>query len=396
VADDREERLTGDILAAAAAGATPKPAPDAEQVMQRRDGDTLEARSTSRRIKTVEDLLNHIEADMTLYEVAASEATSWEVATAGNDGEATVTELHRVWVRLKPKAGPSTKEIVEAMISAASLPRAKQRPHKPKKRSDLWAVHVVADVHFGKYAWSRTTGGGDYDLPIAERLVGESAEELLGITDSYSPARRTILFLGDLFHYDTPHGSTTSGTPLERDGRMPKMIQVGCDMLLGIVERSAAACQTDVAVVSGNHDEALTFAFQRIVLERFRNDCRVTVSDAVTSRQYVSHGANLLGFAHGNRAKKRLPQIMALEAAADWARCWYREYHTGHFHSQAAEWQRPIETIDGVIVRTAPAICPPDDWHAASGFIGSRQAMEAFVYRPEGGLAAMHIAGPTP
>ena len=52
--------LTGDILSAAAAAATPKPAADAEQVTQRREGDVLEARSTSRRIKTVDDLLRHI------------------------------------------------------------------------------------------------------------------------------------------------------------------------------------------------------------------------------------------------------------------------------------------------------------------------------------------------
>lgn len=87
--------------------------------MQRREGDTLEARSTSRRIKTVEDLLAHIEADMTRYEVAASEATKWEVGTSDGDGGTTVTELHRVFVRLRPKAGPSVAEAVAAMIDAA-------------------------------------------------------------------------------------------------------------------------------------------------------------------------------------------------------------------------------------------------------------------------------------
>jgi hypothetical protein len=85
---------------------------------------------------------------------------------------------------------------------------------------------------------------------------------------------------------------------------------------------------------------------------------------------------------------------MALEAAGDWSRCPYREWHTGHFHSQAAEWQRPIETLDGVIVRTAPALCPPDDWHSVNGFIGARQAMETFLYQPDGGLAAMHVSSP--
>ena len=368
----------------------PKPAADAEQVTQTQSGDVLEARSTSRRIKTVEDLLRHIEADMQRFEIAASEATKWETG----DGEGSTLELHRVFVRLKPKAGPSTRECVEAMIQAASKPLRKPltKSVKAPKRDGLWQVLVIADTHFAKYAWRETTGGDDYDLTIAERLVGEATEELLAMGDTYKPVRRTIALLGDLFHYDTPAGTTTSGTPLERDGRLQKMIQVGCDSLLGAIERSAATVPTDVTIVNGNHDETLTWAFQRIMQERFRNDRRVRIDGRYTGRQYVTHGRNLLGFVHGHRAKRKLPQIMALEAAADWSQCPYREWHTGHFHSQAAEWQRPIETLDGVIVRTAPALCPPDDWHSVNGFIGSRQACETFIYIPEGGLTAMHVS----
>jgi len=368
----------------------PKPAADAEQVTQTQSGDVLEARSTSRRIKTVEDLLRHIEADMQRFEIAASEATKWETG----DGEGSTLELHRVFVRLKPKAGPSTRECVEAMIQAASKPLRKPltKAVKAPKRDGLWQVLIVADTHFAKYAWRETTGGDDYDLTIAERLVGEATQELLAMGDTYKPVRRTIALLGDLFHYDTPAGTTTSGTPLERDGRLQKMIAVGCDSLLGAIERSAATVPTDVTIVNGNHDETLTWAFQRIMQERFRNDRRVRIDGRYTGRQYVTHGRNLLGFVHGHRAKRKLPQIMALEAAADWSQCPYREWHTGHFHSQAAEWQRPIETLDGVIVRTAPALCPPDDWHSVNGFIGSRQACETFIYSPEGGLTAMHVS----
>lgn len=383
------------ILAAAQAGVTPKPAADAEQITQRRDGDTLEARSTSKRIKTVDDLLRHIEADMSRYEIAASEATAWEVATADPNGEPTVTELHRVWVRLKPKAGPSVKECVEAMIAAAKLPAKRIKAVKPPKKSDLWQVVVVADCHFGRYSWGKSTGDGDFDLTIAETLVRDAGNELLEVGDAAKPKRRTILFLGDLFNSDGPAGMTTAGTPQDNDGRLQKMIQVGCDTLIGLVERSAATVPTDCVVVNGNHDETLTWAWLRILRERFRSDRRVHVSDKYTSRQYVTYGKNLIGAAHGNKAKKRLPQIMAIEAASDWARCWYREYHTGHYHSQAAEWQRPIETLDSVIVRTAPSIAVVDQWHATSGFIGARQAMETFLYVPEGGLASMHVAGPT-
>lgn len=370
----------------------PKPAADAEQVTQTQAGDTLEARSTSRRIKTVEDLLRHIEADMTRFEIAASEATKWECG----DGNGGSIELHRVFVRLKPKGGPTTLEIVSAMIVAAKkdLRRVPKKVRKPAKRDGLWQVLVVADCHFGKYAWNRTTGGDDYDLYLAERLVGQAGSDLLAVGDAAKPTRRTIAFLGDLFHYDRPDGSTTSGTPLERDGRLQKMIQVGCDCLLSIVERSAESVPTDVVIVNGNHDEVLTWTFQRILLERFRNSKAVAVKEDFTGRQYLAHGRNLLGFAHGHRAKRKLPQIMALEASQQWSKCPYREWHTGHFHSQAAEWQRPIETLDGVIVRTAPALCPPDDWHAVNGFIGSRQACETFLYEPDGGLSSMHVASP--
>jgi len=379
-------------LAASVASKLPpaKPAADAEQVTQRQDGDSLEARSTSRRIKTVEDLLRHIEADMARFEVAASEATKWECG----DGDGGTIELHRVFVRLKPKGGPTTIEVVEAMIGAAKkeLRRVPKKAHRQPKRDGLWQVLVISDTHFGAYSWSKTTGGSDYDLDLAEQLVGKAGAELVAVGDAHKPTRRTIAFLGDLFHYDTPSGTTTGGTPLERDGRLQKMIQVGCDSLLAIVERSAASAPTDVVIVNGNHDEVLTWAFQRILVERFRGSKAVTIKPDFLSRQYLTHGRNLLGFTHGHKAKRKLPQIMALEQREAWSRSTYREWHTGHLHHQAAEHNKPLDTLDGVIVRTAPTICPPDDWHSANGFLGARQACETFLYSPDGGLRSMHVS----
>jgi UDP-2,3-diacylglucosamine pyrophosphatase LpxH len=383
-------------LKAAVVSSLPAPSPPAtaEQVTQRQEGDTLEARSTSRRIKTVEDLLAHIEADMTRYEVAASEATKWECASGDGDGGTTVTELHRVFVRLRPKAGPGIAEAVAAMIDAAKreIRQPAVKGHG-KPRAGLWQVLVVSDTHFGNRSWRGTTGS-DWDLAIAERVVGDAAGELLAVGDTHKPARRTVALLGDLFHVDTPSGTTTSGTPLERDGRLQKMLDVGTTTILRIIERSAETVPTDVVLVHGNHDESLSWAFHRLLLERYRSDKRITIDGNYTGRKYLSHGRNLLGFAHGHRAKKKLPQLMAIEAASQWAACPYREYHTGHYHSTAAEWSRPIETIDGVLVRTAPSLCVADDWHASLGFLNARQAMETHLYAFDGGLTATHVAGP--
>jgi len=374
----------------------PKPREDAEQVTQTSSGDALEARSTSRKIKTVEDLLRHIQADMEKYEVAASEATKWECG----DGSGGTIELHRVFVRLKPRGGPGVEQAVVAMIAgAASAGRIGKKTSKPLKRRDgPWQVLVVADTHFGKYAWSKTTGGDDYDLDHADRLVRTAGLQLLDAGDLQKPSRRTVAFLGDLFHYDTPDVKTTRGTQLERDGRLEKMIEVGASALTGLVERSAETCQTDVVCIPGNHDETMTAWFRMLIATHFRKHRRVDVHQAFTHRQYLSHEGNLLGFAHGDKAFNRLASLMALEVPDLWSKCRYREWHTGHLHKQAAKVRRVIDsdgcdTVDGVILRRAPAINPPDDWHAQEGYIGSRQAMETWFYRPGGGLAGMLVAG---
>lgn len=367
-----------------------------EEVTQRQTPEGMEARSVSDRIRTVDDLLRHIEADMSRFEVAVSEATKWEGLTADREtGEPVVTELHRVFVRLKPKAGPKIAEAVESMIAAATrdIRRPAIKGHV-KAQPGPWQVLVVSDTHFGNYSWKQTTGA-DWDLAIAEQVVRDTGHELLAVGDTHKPARRTVAFLGDLFHYDrAERAETSSGTLLERDGRLQKMLDVGVATLLGIVERSAETVPTDVVLVHGNHDETLSWVFHRLLLERYRNDKRITIDGNYTGRKYLSQGRNLLGFAHGHKAKKKLPQLMAIEAASQWATCPYREYHTGHYHSTAAEWSRPIETIDGVLVRTAPSLCVADDWHASLGFLNPRQAMETFIYANEGGMIATHVAGP--
>jgi UDP-2,3-diacylglucosamine pyrophosphatase LpxH len=362
------------------------------QITTTTDGDTKTIQSASHGIRTVDDLLRHIEADLTKFEVVASEATVWESPSDGAK-----VPLYRVWVKLRPRGGPGVLDAVKAMLdgAAASITRKARKPHRPRT-GGAWQVLVVADVHLAKLAWTPSTGEADYDLDIATRLLRDTSHELVASGDAiFKPSRRTVAFLGDLFHFDTPHGTTSSGnTYLDRDSRIQKMLDVGTDALLDVVARSAETCQTDVVLVAGNHDEALSWAFHKMLSIQFAKDERVTIAKSYTARTYAHHGGTLLGFAHGNRAKKKLPQLMAYERPALWAQCPYREYHTGHFHSQAAEWQRPIETIDSVVVRTAPALCPADEWHSANGFLGSRRAMETFFYSHRGGLDGMLVAGP--
>ena len=361
----------------------PTPAADAEQVTQTQSGDTLEARSTSRRIKTVADLLLHIEADMSRFEVAQSEATKWECG----DGDGGTVELHRVFVRLKPKAVPGTLEVVEKMILAAQLRRPAVKAFKPPRKAGLWSVIVMSDLHMGSRSWRHTTGA-DYDLSIASDVVAKASSDLIERGNGLRVARRSIILAGDTMHFDTVAGTTTSGTYLDRDSRLQKTIDTACAAIFRAIEHSAATVPTDVLIVPGNHDSALSFAIQKILIERYRNDRRVSVNGEFTSRKYLTYGLNLIGVTHGDKAKKKLSGLMALEASSLWAKCWFREWHVGHLHHQRAE----ISTIDGVIIRTHPTIVPPDAWHVEGGFVGAERAMQGFVYAPEGGLHELHMS----
>jgi len=385
-----QKRLTDRMAQAATKAAVEAaPAADAEQVKVRTEGAAIEARSCSRTIRTVEDLLRHIEADMTRYEVAASEATKWEGMSADKEtGRPIVTELFRVFVRLRPKAGPSVRECVEAMIEAAKgeIRRPKLPKHK-KTAGELWSVVVMSDLHMGSRSWRHTTGA-DYDLNIASKLVSSAASRLIASGNRLGICRRSIVLAGDTLHFDTVLGTTTGGTYLDRDSRLQKTIDVASASIFGVIEQSAETVQTDVLIVPGNHDSALSFALQKILLERYRNDARVSVNKEFTTRKYMTFGGNLIGVTHGDKAKKKLAGIMALEASELWSKCRHREWHVGHLHHQAAE----ISTIDGVIVRTHPTIVPPDAWHVESGFVGAERAMQGFVYSRAGGLAEMHMA----
>ena len=354
-----------------------------EQEVQRIESESgLELRSNGSRIKTVEELLRHVKADMTRFEIAESQATKYEVASKDPaTGKVTVTELHRVFVKLRPKAGPSVVEQVEAMILGAIKPRLKIAAPKVKPQAKILQAVVLADPHIGKYAWGQETGWEDYDIGIATQLIRHASAELLAWGDREPVTHRALWLLGDILHYDTPHGTTTKGTPLDRDGRVDKMLEEAVSTLCDVITAAADRGPLDVILVQGNHDAVLTLALRHILQATFQHDKRIQIDSKKTTRKYVSFGQCLLGLTHGDKASKRLGELMAIEAREPWGKAKLREIHHGHRHADAM-----ISTVGGVTIRQHPALCPPDGWHAAEGFVGATRAMDSYLYHADGYL----------
>ena len=363
---------------------------ETEQRVERTETEQgISLHATGQRIKTVADLLKYAEIDLTRYEVSRQKANTWDTTIRDRDGKVRTVQNFQVTVEVRPKSGPSTLEAVEALIAGAKLkPVTLPRPARVVADPALMQAVVIADPHVAKYAWDRETGAGDYDIGIATQLLRDRSAALLADGDARKPAERWILLLGDFFHYDTPNGQTTSGTALDRDGRVPKMMEEGVSALCDIIATAAATCPTKVMMVGGNHDYLLTFALRMILATRFAGSDRVTVSDNIKARQYYEWGEVLLGLTHGDKATKRLDALMGDEARVQSGRCRHREWHHGHLHSEAL-----VTTVGGIVIRQHPALCPPDGWHYESGYTGAPRAMHTHYYHQHDGHLGSWVAG---
>lgn len=367
----------------------PKPEVPTQTVDVKDDGTMLHVTAIGSEVKTLDELVARAKIDLTKYEVDKPETSMHETTIRDPEGKVRKVQNFRIVARFRLKAGPSTKEQVEALIAGAFAKRSgpKVKPHRSSKHLDVMQAIVIADPHIGKYAHGEETGWANYDVNTATRLLRESSEELLAWGEREGVGRRAIWMLGDIAHYDTPHGSTTKGTPLDRDGRVDKMIREASSVLTGIVEASAKLGQTDVVMVQGNHDFLMSLAFRHILSAYFRHDQRVTIDERSTTRKYVTHGKCLFGLTHGDKATKRLGELMSIEAREDWGRSTLKEIHHGHLHSEAS-----TTTISGVTIRQHPALTAADGWHAQEGFVGAPRAMHSYTYHSDGFLVGMRRA----
>ena len=366
-----------------------QPLPDepVQTVQMEEQGDSATLRSFGTEVRTIEELIARAKVDLTVWEVDRPETSMHETAVRQVDGSIKKVQQFRLAVKLKRKQGPSTQEQIAAMIAGAFADRQPVRSKvAPKNKptglqTDLMQAVVIADPHLAKYAWSEETGGADYDLDIASRLVDGAARELMAWGDERKPAVRYLFGLGDLLHYDNPQGHTTSGTPQDRDTRMAKMLRRASEVLVGLVERSAETAETRVVFVPGNHDRAATYAMQLVLANRFHDDPRVTVDLDPKARKYVEWGHCLIGLTHGDTARKRLHQLMQVEQKEAWGRSRVREWHHGHLHSEAS-----TVTEGGVTIRQHLSLSPPDSWHALEGYVGAPRGMDSYLYHKDGYL----------
>lgn len=322
--------------------------------------------------------------DPLLWEVVTCKLVtgSWDVTikNADGEGEQHTNRKYSVTLTVKPLGGKLTSDQIFEVFK--QLPPAKITQYKRIAGTYMLELPIM-DFHLGKLAWSAETGA-DFDLKIAEKLWRVTVTELLGKASAFGRPELFLFPIGqDFFHFDTPSTTTTAGTQLDSDTRWQKMFTKGVELLVWGIEQCRALAPVKVIWIPGNHDTVLSYAATVGIAQRYANAGDVTVDLSPMPRKYVRYGRNLIGFAHGEDERKRIEGLMQVEAAQDWGRTTWREYHLGHLHTERAEEK------NGITFRRISSITAPDAWHSENGFIGSTRRAQAFVWDKNKGLEAI-------
>jgi UDP-2,3-diacylglucosamine pyrophosphatase LpxH len=223
-------------------------------------------------------------------------------------------------------------------------------------------VYPLGDPHIGMLSWGKETGQ-DFDLDIAERDLLRAIDLLV---DRAPPSRMSVLAnVGDFFHAeDDAQLTPASGHKLDCDTRSAKITDVGFNLMRHLIDRLLTKhAVVHVVNVPGNHDPRTSRMMNMWLSAVYEREPRVIVEDNRNPYLYLTHGRNLLGFAHGDGAKpEALPGIMAADRPAEWGATDYRIWITGHVHHQTRK------EFPGCVVESFRTLAARDYWHAWKGY----------------------------
>tara|TARA_E500000305_G_scaffold33701_3_gene25680 strand:- start:32848 stop:33969 length:1122 start_codon:yes stop_codon:yes gene_type:complete len=340
----------------------------------------LRSRSVRARRQRIEERLGHpitrkvpegheIKGKSTLYDLDGNTVLEW-IKTGINKEE--------------------TQDIYDEIIEGLKDRITPQKPIKAGKNyeANLLTLYPVGDHHFGMLAWDEETGGENYDLTIAEKLLLDATLHLVDKTPNSEEA--AVLVLGDFLHYD----GFTPVTPLNKnvldaDSRFPKMVRIAVRSLRYLVSNILSKHKSVRLVIEiGNHDMASAIWLMEAFNLFYENEPRVFVDTSPRQFHCFTFGKNMIGTHHGHGARMNaLPLLFATDWPEQWGSTLHRSIHTGHVHHDQVK-QNP-----GIVVESHGILAPSDAYAANHGY-RSKQTMKAIVLHKEHGEVARYTVNP--
>jgi len=275
------------------------------------------------------------------------------------------------------------------------------------ERQPLDEPHLLiidpADPHIGKVGRKEMTGEeNSTDITVERLLTG--VEKLLRKAKNHNIEKIILVIGNDALHIDSNKKSTTAGTLQDTDKFWWEIFRIAKDAYKQIIEMCISVADTHVVYCPSNHDYHLGFALADVLEAYFTNSKNVSFDVSPAIRKYVKYGVNMIGFTHGDWNKwSALPDLMKTEAKQAWATSkvgyWYvhhihhkdrRKIKGGERHHLEKEYSdvtvlgkhADIMQEDRTYVEYVRSISGTDTWHANSGYLGQKKALEAFIHHP--------------
>lgn len=262
----------------------------------------------------------------------------------------------------------------EAMRAVAAglmddLPRAEPVLPPVYTNGDLLAFYAVSDMHMGALAWHEETGGEDYDLAIAERLI----EDWFAAAIELAPRAQTAILaqMGDLLHWDGFDSVTpTSKHVLDGDSRFPKMVRAAIRVLRRVVRRLLERHDfVHIIMADANHDPASEVWLREMFAAFYDDEPRVTVDQSSSTYYAYQHGEVSLFVHHGHRRKvKDVDSVFAGRFREMYGSTRFSYAHLGHLHSDE------LKSTNLMKVERHETLAAPDAYASGGGWLSGRSA----------------------
>lgn len=244
------------------------------------------------------------------------------------------------------------------------------------------AVLNLYDAHLDKLTLlSETSQESSLEGNIASF---ESAfDEMLTSARTYCPEYIIIPVGNDFFNNNGTSGATKKGTPQDNLVKHQDAFIEGFKAIRRCIDKAAQCSKVIVMTIKGNHDEDPTFYLGEILNAIYENNPNILIDCSRHQRKYFRYGANLLGFAHGDKECRNisnLPLMMAEEKKEDWATTKYREWFLGDRHHKFEYKFMRTKDFIGATVRFLRSVGTSDKWHYDHGYLGIPRTGEVYIY----------------
>lgn len=342
------------------------------------NGDTATASTLHPRIKTLGQLLAHMQVDLSVWEVERHVANKWEVGVSDGEGGVNVEPLFQVkaWLKRKRVEDRTLQSLLEKIANnSLAVPRIQ----KPKVASSKRSLEIcMMDVHLGLLCQA-PEADSEWDLERASSAVMGGIEDLLSLVKEFGPFEEIFLPFGnDFTHVDNVFHTTTAGTGQPEAMSWHRVYLAAEELAIAIVERLRKASQSvKVYEIPGNHSRMADFTLARVLKAYFRNCKDVSIDASPSPYKFHQCGVNLIGYDHGHSVKAgTLPGLMANECRDAWSKTHYREWHLGDQHRKGGV----VFESQGVSVEYVPGITAGNEWHRIKGFNHQQRGAMAYVW----------------